>query len=102
MKSVSSAQRFCKTVRCPSSEELLRYRRRTLMITERFVIEKHLRDCEFCSAELELLKRHRFYIERASTAEMPSNLRRLAEHLFSRRRDLSRAGNLYLRRQLTH
>ena len=84
MNSVSSVRNFCKTPRCPSSEVLLAYRQCKALITERIVIEKHLGECEFCDAELQLLKRHRYYIERSAIAEMPSPLRRLAEGLLAR------------------
>ena len=94
MKSVSLALGFCKTARCPSSQVLLAYRQRAGSITERVVIEKHLRECEFCNAELQLLERHRYYIERPAIAEMPSHLRRLAERLLTRPGSSARANNL--------
>lgn len=72
-------EEFCKTANCPSSETLLRYRRHRIPIAERAAINIHLRDCDFCSAELQLLTRHRSFSEEDRVAEMPGQLRRLAE-----------------------
>jgi hypothetical protein len=94
MNSVSSAQKFCKTARCPSSEMLLRYRRHVLAIPDRIIIRRHLPDCDFCSAELELLKRHHHEIEESRSVEMPSQFRRLAESLFVKSSTLSRISNV--------
>ena len=84
MKSVSPATEFCKTARCPSSETLLLYRRRQVTFADRRIIEKHLRGCEFCGAELQLLKRHRYEIQESRAVEMPVHLRTLAESLLRR------------------
>jgi hypothetical protein len=94
MNSVASAQTFCKTARCPSSEMLLRYREHVVSIADRISIRKHLIDCDFCSAELELLKCHNLHNEESRVVEMPSQLRRLAESLFVKKRTLSRISNV--------
>jgi len=52
-------------------------------------IQKHLHECDFCSAELELLKRHRSEDEEPQVVEMPSYVHRLAENLFVKTRTLS-------------
>ena len=101
MKPISSIRNFCKTARCPSSEMLLRYRRRHVTITERLSTEKHLRECDFCSAELQLLQRHQVEVEEPRVAEMPSNLRRLAENFLGNTRELSQMG-LVIRSPLSH
>jgi hypothetical protein len=44
-------------------------------------IEDHLASCDFCNAELQLLKHYRCEPEEYSFAEMPAHLRRLAEAL---------------------
>ena len=95
-------QKFCKTTACPSSEKLLGYRRRRLSIKDRTTIEKHLRGCDFCSAELQLLRRHRTEGENYRVVEMPIPLRRLAEDLLNRTRRLSRITDLTDRHQLSH
>jgi hypothetical protein len=83
MKHSSPANNFCKTTRCPSSHTLLRYRRHRLPIAQRAEIEIHLRVCDFCNAELQLLTRHRNYLEDSRVVEMPGQLRELAENLLS-------------------
>jgi len=80
---------------------LLRYRRRHVAITERLSTEKHLRECDFCSAELQLLQRHQVEVEEPRVAEMPSNLRRLAENFLGNTRELSQMG-LVIRSPLSH
>lgn len=84
MRHSSTANHFCKTTRCPSSQALLRYHRYRLPIADRAEIEIHLRVCDFCNAELQLLMRHRNYAEDYRLVEMPGQLRRLAEDLLTR------------------
>jgi hypothetical protein len=93
MKSVSCAQRFRKTARCPSSETLLGFRRSRVTISERLLIEAHLRECDFCSAELELLKRHRHDVRDDSIAEMPTGVRRLATTLLCKTKSMTHVPN---------
>lgn len=84
MMSSSSGKKFCKTASCPSSQNLLRYRRHRLQLGDRAAIETHLRSCDFCNAELQLLMRHRSTHEEFKIVEMPRQLRRLAEDLLTR------------------
>jgi len=72
---------FCKTSRCPTSQALLAYHRSPLAVEGRTHIKDHLASCDFCNAELQLLTRYRNEVEAYSFAEMPSQLRRLAEDL---------------------
>jgi hypothetical protein len=44
-------------------------------------VDAHLTYCEFCSAELQLLDRCRFGAEEIALAEIPTQLRRLAERV---------------------
>ena len=83
MKQSLLGKTFCKTTRCPSSQSLLTFRRQRLSVTERTEIETHLKACDFCSAELQLLRRHDTDAEEYRLAEMPQHLRRLAEELLS-------------------
>jgi len=76
---VSADNQFCKTSHCPSSEDLLRFRRGRLRGKERARIKVHLTSCDFCSAELQLLMRHRTDPEEYRLTEMPAQIRRLAE-----------------------
>jgi hypothetical protein len=75
---------FCKTVRCPSSQALLAYHCSRNGLKEKAHIEAHLRSCDFCSAELQLLTQHRNDLEESTSVEMPAQLRRLAEDLLRR------------------
>ena len=82
--SPSLATVFCKTAECPTSQALLAYRRSFMAPTNMAYIETHLASCDFCSAELQLLTRYRSEAEKYSFAEMPAQLRRLAEDLLKR------------------
>ncbi len=83
--SSSFASLFRKTVGCPTSQALLAYRRSLMTSNELVYIESHLASCDFCSAELQLLRRFRCEAaEEYSFAEMPTQLRRLAEDLLTR------------------
>jgi hypothetical protein len=75
---------FCKTVCCPTSQALLAYHRLAPANTDHAYIENHLGYCDFCSAELQLLTRHRCDAEEYSFVEMPAQFRRLAEDLLNR------------------
>ena len=75
---------FCKTAECPTSLALLAYRRSLLSPKELALIESHVGSCDFCSAELQLLARYHCEAEDYSFAEMPVQLRRLAEALLNR------------------
>jgi len=83
--SSSIASPFCKTARCPKAQTLLAYHRSAL-VTERHVyIKEHLATCDFCSAELQLLTQCRHDPEEYLFAEMPAQLRRLAEDFLKTR-----------------
>jgi hypothetical protein len=75
---------FCKTARCPSSQALLAYRHSELGLNEVMVIELHLRSCDFCNAELQLLRSHQIETEEYRFVEMPPHFHRLAENLLKR------------------
>jgi anti-sigma factor RsiW len=75
---------FCKTAECPTSHTLLAFRGSLMSPKEFAFVESHLASCDFCSAELQLLSRHRCDAEEYSFAEMPAQLRRLAETLLKR------------------
>jgi len=94
---------FCKTARCPTSQALLAYHRRDLPTKDRVSIETHLTSCDFCGAELQLLKRCSCEAEEYSFVEMPSQLRRLAEDLLKNSTATIRGfAELSERRQLSH
>jgi hypothetical protein len=80
----SFASLFRKTAGCPTSQALLAYCRSLMGSNELVCIKNHLGSCDFCSAELQLLTRYRNQAEEYSFAEMPVQLRRLAEDLLTR------------------
>src|SRR6266852_3277230 len=94
-------RKFHKTARCPSSQTLLAYRRR-LSIKDRVAVEVHLSSCDFCSAELQLLTRHRYRGEESSMTEIPASLRRLAEDILRTARPFKQLEDLAETRQLSH
>ena len=102
MKPRFGPRTFCKTARCPSSETLLRYRGCALGFVERLTVERHLRNCDFCSAEIQLLTSHRLEAEHAEIVEMPSHLQKLAASVLNKTAQLSRMGDFMVRRPLSH
>jgi hypothetical protein len=80
----SSVIVFCKQATCPSSETLLSYQRVRLAADERAWVASHLATCDFCGAEFQLLAKHAADGEEYSLAEIPLNLRRLAEALLGK------------------
>lgn len=94
---------FCKTVCCPTSQALLAFQRMVPANTDRAYIEDHLEYCDFCSAELQLLTRHRCDGEEYSFVEMPTQFRQLAEDLLKRSKPTIRGlAELGENRQLSH
>ena|SRR5215813_7182885 len=81
MMASSLTKTFRKTADCPSSQTLLRYRWHPFPGAEKARIENHLRDCDFCNAELQLLMRHGLNPEQYRLGETPGRLRNLAEQL---------------------
>src|ERR1043166_6618417 len=102
MKPASWTRKFCKTASCPSSETLLEYRRHLLTITERLMIDHHVRECDFCSAETHLLTRHQVDAEVVESVEIPSHLRELANSLFNRPMAMGRMSHLVVHSPLSH
>lgn len=77
-------QLFRKGRGCPSSQNLLAYWESTLLFPHQRYVETHLRSCDFCRAELQLLTRYPDQPEEYFSVEMPLQLRRFAEHLLRR------------------
>lgn len=76
--------KFSKQAACPSSETLVSYQTCALATEQRIRVASHLCECDFCGAEAQLLKAHPpLEIEPCDTADMPSNLRWLAQSLLS-------------------
>ena len=84
MNRVSTA-RFRKLRTCPSAETLILYGEAGLAREAGEGVARHLTDCDFCGAELQLLARHwrpdsPLY---NAAGEMSASLRRLAEDLLN-------------------
>ncbi len=75
---------FTKTRRCPSTELLVLFSCGELSSKNAAdQISQHLDDCGFCATELHLLAAHRPTQERYRPVQMPLDLRRLAQAVFS-------------------
>ena len=72
---------FHKKVGCPSSQSLLEYDQLRVRSAQSLRIEAHLACCDFCNAELQLLTRYQDTQDEYSFAELPLQLRGLAERL---------------------
>ena len=75
---------FNKKIGCPSSQCLVEYHQTRLAADQMDRVENHLANCDFCSAELQLLARHLNDGDDCSFAEMPAQLRRLAKRWLKR------------------
>lgn len=78
---------FCKTRDCPTSETLLSFQNGTAEFPDD--ITDHLRDCEFCDAEVAFYRLYPPVEETAVIEEMPEALFELAEALLQKKRDLA-------------
>jgi hypothetical protein len=75
---------FCKLLTCPSAETLLSYSRKILSPQRSEIVLDHLVICDFCAAELQLLKGHSFEGEvDCPMSAIPDDLRCLAESIFA-------------------
>lgn len=87
MRSLSTAS-FRKQKSCPSAEMLLRYSEAGLTRVASRRVATHLAACDFCGAEMHLLKQHpptKEYLSQAPEAAdaMPASLHRLALDLLA-------------------
>lgn len=83
MTSLSTAV-FRKLRSCPSAEMLLHFSEEAATREGGGFLASHLAACDFCGAERQLLARHApCACAPAADAEMPANLRRLAEDLLA-------------------
>jgi anti-sigma factor RsiW len=92
MYRVSTAA-FRKHKTCPTTDVLVLYSGSELTRGRRERVERHLGNCDFCGAEMQLLSKH--YAHGDATAcpaprEIPQHLRRLAEELMSQPRSTAR------------
>lgn len=74
---------FSKNSNCPSSEKLLAFQKGETRISVSEHIRRHLIECEFCAAEIELYSRHPQDNDPVRKAEIPPDLFELAEALLN-------------------
>ena len=72
---------FRKTAACPASATLVSFRCRNLPAETATQVGEHLRNCDFCCAELRLLAHHEPIFTKYPVPEIPMNLRILAESI---------------------
>lgn len=72
---------FCKNAACPTSSELLAFQNGETSKTKTKAIGKHLSNCEFCAAEIELYAHCPQAEENCLETEIPRPLFELAEAL---------------------
>ena len=88
---------FCKNEDCPSSQQLLEFQSGDLSRTRGIEIRKHLKSCEFCSAEVEFYSHYPQAEGASETADIPAPLFELAEALLKNRYADSTSLNALLR-----
>ena len=72
---------FCKSEDCPSSQQLLAYQTGDLSRSKSAEIRRHLKSCEFCSAEVEFYSHYPQEEGTSETTAIPAPLFELAEAL---------------------
>ena len=72
---------FCKSLTCPSSQDLLAFQKDEVSILQKNDIQYHLDECEFCSAEVEFYDHNPQSDEVVVSSEIPISLYQLAEAL---------------------
>jgi hypothetical protein len=85
---ISEAALFSKQLKCPSAEDLIAYGRDLLVTNRREFVWSHLRECDFCCAELQLLSELNLAEQQAECleVEIPLHLRLLAESILAAER----------------
>jgi len=84
MKTARTTLPFRKTAACPASATLVSFRCQNLPADLGNSVKEHLKDCDFCCAELRLLAHHQPITVGYPVPEIPMNLRILAESILSR------------------
>ena len=84
MKTSKATVPFRKTAACPASATLVSFRCQNQPAEMAATVREHLKDCDFCCAELRLLAHHEPATIRYTTPEIPMNLRILAESILNR------------------
>jgi hypothetical protein len=88
---------FCKNEGCPSSQELYAFQNGDISADDGAPIRMHLRNCEFCTAEVEFYEHYPSQAEITETISIPGPLYELATALLKKDRDdLLEIGDLIL------
>jgi len=80
---------FCKRGDCPASDRILAFQTGSVEVAISARIRDHLRDCEFCAAEVEFYRYYPPACETVVVEKMPQPLFELANALLRNKRDLS-------------
>jgi hypothetical protein len=88
---------FCKNEDCPSSQQLLEFESGNTGRTKVADIRRHLKSCEFCSAEVEFYSHYPQEEGLSETSDIPAPLFELAEALLKNRYMDSASLNALLR-----
>ena len=70
---------FAKAASCPSADVLVAFSKSSLVPAQTQSVLAHLNHCDFCRAELQLLKKFPCQPERVAVVPMPQSLRVFAE-----------------------
>ena len=88
---------FCKDEGCPSSQELYAFQSGEITVDEGACIRMLIRNCEFCTAEVEFYEHYPQQAEITEAASIPAPLYELASALLKKDRDdLLEIGDLIL------
>ena len=83
MKASTTTVEFRKTAACPASATLLSLLCNNLPAEVAAGVKEHLKECDFCAAELPLLAHHQPVTGTNRTPEIPMDLRILAESILA-------------------
>jgi hypothetical protein len=84
MKTSRTIVPFRKTAACPASATPVSFRCQNLPDETAASVRDHLKNCDFCGAELTLLAHHQVSTMKSPAPEIPMNLRILAESILNR------------------
>lgn len=76
---------FCKSAKCPASQDLLAFQKGETRYENCDSIRNHLKTCEFCAAEIEFYEHFPQDEENIVSVEIPLPLYQLAEALLNNR-----------------
>jgi hypothetical protein len=93
---------FAKAASCPSADVLLTFSKSSLVTAQTQLVVAHLNHCDFCRAELQLLKKFPCKPEVVAVVEMPQSLRLFAESILGNCQKIPSSRSLKSPRGLNH